>query len=477
MSIIIRNTETSAIALKAPVIKIPPSKSHTIRALLLASFAKGISIIDNILLSDDTKAVIKILKDIGVDIHCIHNFYNNTSSVKIIPPEEGLKVKLSNAPENIFVNVENSGSMFYFFSIILSTIPCVFTISGDESVRKRPITPITQIYDALKIKYIFLDKNLEPIKERDDNFYAIKVVGGNLKNENNIFVDGKFSQPITGLLFAAAISGQNLQLRLSNPGEIPYLKMSIEWLKFCGIEVNNSEDFSFIQIVNPKNIMPFKKSIPADWSSAAFPIAAAVATNSKCRLLNLDINDVQGDSAIIDILKKMNVTIVCKSKRNEIVIFPSKEKLIGGNIDCADIPDAVPAISAIAYFAKTQTSLDNINICRFKECNRIEVIAEQLTKLKSKIIQTENTLLINPPSEKTKTPVQITMECYKDHRIAMMLTVIGMGLAKENRGTVYANNSIADSFHFKILNGEYFKITYPNFLNDMKMFGVEIFEI
>lgn len=75
----------------------------------------------------------------------------------------------------------------------------------------------------------------------------------------------------------------------------------------------------------------------------------------------------------------MNADIRFEEKSQTLKLFPSSLK--GGTFDCSDIPDAVPALSAIACFAKGETILKNIEICRYKECDRLSVISSELKNL------------------------------------------------------------------------------------------------
>lgn len=432
-------------------IEVPPSKSHSMRALVLASFAEGPSQIKNLLMSGDTKTAISVFESLGVKFK-IEQKTNFSADIIVFPPKEGLKKRIENQ-KSIKIDAGNSGTLFYFLGSIFSLMSSDFILTGDSSILKRPVKPLIEIYEELGLKYEFLDSYEKA---------PIRVFGkvSSIKNlkEKTLCLEGDFSQVVSGLLLGAGLLDFPLQINLKRAGELPYLKMTLHWLKTCGIELDVSDDFKIFKIMGRQKISSFSASIPADWSSAAFPIALALITASTIGIKNMDINDVQGDARIVKVLKEMNADIRFEEKSQTLKIFPSS--LMGGTFDCSDIPDAVPALSAIACFAKGETLLKNIEICRYKECDRLSVISSELKKLGADITEGRDFLRIIGNAGKNLRPAAV--DSHKDHRIAMMLTVIGCGIDDKD-GTV-----------FTLKNAEYFDISYPSFLEDLKRMGFNI---
>lgn len=434
-------------------IEVPPSKSHSMRALVLASFAEGSSQIKNLLMSGDTKRAISVFESLGVKFK-IEQKTISSADIIVFPPKEGLKKRIEKQ-KPIKIDAGNSGTLFYFLGSILSLMSSDFILTGDSSLLKRPVKPLIEIYEELGLKYEFLDSYEKA---------PIRVFGkvSSIKNlkEKTLCLEGDFSQVVSGLLLGAGLLDFPLQINLKRAGELPYLKMTLHWLKTCGIKFDVSDDFKIFKITGGQKILDFSASIPADWSSAAFPIALALITASTIGIKNMDINDVQGDARIVKVLKEMNADIRFEEKSQTLKIFPSS--LMGGTFDCSDIPDAVPALSAIACFAKGETLLKNIEICRYKECDRLSVISSELKKLGADISEGRDFLRIIGNAGKNLRPAAV--DSHKDHRIAMMLTVIGCGIDDKD-GTV-----------FTLKNAEYFDISYPSFLDELKNMGVSITE-
>ena len=434
-------------------IEVPPSKSHSMRAFVLASFAEGSSQIKNLLMSGDTKTAISVFESLGVKFK-IEQKTNFSADIVVFPPKEGLKKRIE-SQKQIKIDAGNSGTLFYFLGSILSSMSSDFILTGDSSILKRPVKPLIEIYEELGLKYEFLESFEKA---------PIRVLGGQFLikdlEEKKICLEGDFSQVVSGLLLGAGLLDFPLQINLKRAGELPYLKMTLHWLKTCGIELDVSDDFKTFKITGRQKISSFSASIPADWSSAGFPIALALITASTISIKNIDINDVQGDARIVKVLKEMNADIRFEEESQTLKIFPSSLK--GGTFDCSDIPDAVPALSAIACFAKGETLLKNIEICRYKECDRLSVISSELKKLGADITEGRDFLRIRGNAGKNLRPAAV--DSHKDHRIAMMLTVMGFGIDDKD-GTV-----------FTLKNAECFDISYPSFLDELKNMGLSITE-
>ncbi|WP_029410849.1 3-phosphoshikimate 1-carboxyvinyltransferase [Treponema pedis] len=438
---------------------IPPSKSHSIRALILASFADDISEIENILISGDVKSTVSVLQKLGVKIK-IYKTASKEFLAKVTPPACGIKGFISglkNKPVELYAG--NSGSVFYFLGAALTALPFEFIFTGDASLCNRPASPLAEIYEALGIDYAF---STEAKKA------PVKICGKDLNLHQSCRLTGDFSQPVTGLLFSSALREGHLNVNLKRAGELPYLKMTLEWLKICGINFTVSRDFKKIQIKGGQKVKAFKKRITGDWSAAAFPIAAAIASDSELKLKNVDIHDVQGDSGIVGILKKMRAEMEYNEEEKSLIVFPHNGNLSGGEFDISDMPDLLPALSAVACFANGKTVLKNIGICRFKECDRVSAVCSELGKFGADITEGKDFLVIKGLGGKNLhcgNPLSLG-----DHRIAMMSVAAGLGIAPKNPCAVGADFS-------EIGGTECISVTYPSFIEDLKVCGAKIEEV
>ena len=188
--------------------------------------------------------------------------------------------------------------------------------------------------------------------------------------------------------------------------------------------------------------------IEGDYSNAAFFLAAAAISGSNITVSDLSNTSVQGDRAILDLLRQFGI---------KLHIGKDTVTVQGGNlhaieIDAQDIPDLVPILAVIASFAQGKTRIFNVSRLRIKESDRLEAIADGLSKMGADI-KIENDELIIVGHEKLQGGC--TISSYGDHRIAMALSI----------AATCSENSV------KILDAECINKSYPNFYQDFNAIG------
>jgi len=159
----------------------------------------------------------------------------------------------------------------------------------------------------------------------------------------------------------------------------------------------------------------------------------------------------QADEAIIDILEIMGVVITLD--KNTIKI-KSPEKLDGGKFDLSDSPDLIPAIAILALKSSKPIEIFNVEHARYKETDRIAILARELAKLGIKVKEKKDGLILK--SSKSLTSADLNSE--NDHRLFMAFCIAGMYIG---------NCTISDP--------ESVEISYPNFISEMKRIGCKIF--
>ncbi len=409
-------------------ITIPSSKSHTIRAVIIASLAEGTSKIQNPLKSDDTMAAVNACKALGAKINM-----KNEKEWAI----EGFNYAPKN-PGDI-LNMANSGTSLRLISGIIAAL-CDFEIEldGDESLITRPIQPLLKSFNELGAEALSVNNNgYCPIKIKG------KMQGGSTE------VIGITSQYISSLLLACPLLEQDTKISVIKPNELPYIRMTLKWLDEQGIKYTASDDLTKFTIQGNQKYKAFEKTIPSDWSSATFPLVGAAITQSNVLLKGLDINDVQGDREIIDYLKKMNADISIEEQGIRIKGKP----LDGCKLDLNNTPDALPALSVAGSFANGTTTLVNVAQARIKETDRIRVMVEELSKMDVDIKEREEGLIIHKSTLKGN-----KVRGRNDHRIVMALSLAGL---------------IAEG-KTEITTAESVNVTYPTYIQSMKKLGAKM---
>ncbi len=420
-------------------ITIPSSKSHTIRAFILSAIAEGTSCIINPLLSDDVLSTIQAVKQIGAEVT------EKKQDDSIIFEIQGAGKNL-HLPQKI-IDVQNSGSLLYFLIPILSTLPGSFTFTGDESIKKRPVNHL-----ASAIKQ--LGAEVSTVQD-----YCPITVRGPVNLDKTLVTEGSLSQYISGFMMAAALTKKKFYINLTNPKETPYLKMTSLWLKECNVKTRLSSDYKKIKISGKGKLSSFVKEIPGDWESAAFPLVAALITQSQITIRNVDFSKTQGDRIILKILKSIGAKIKTDKKNNLLIIKKSELKTKNKplTIDISDIPDAICILLVTACFTKGNTIIKEISICRKKETDRVQAMCSQLIKLGADIKIKDETIYINGNNCKLHGG---TVSSFKDHRIAMAFTCFALGLKP--------NDSVI------IEDAECYKISFPDFYDKMKNINANI---
>lgn len=410
-------------------VTIPSSKSHTLRAILFASLADGESTIHRYLTSPDTNAMIHACKLLGAHI-------NDENDPLTIVGTHGKLI----TPENI-IDAGNSGQVLRFIAAVSALTSGYTVITGDRSIRtQRPIQPLL---DGLNQLGVFA------VSAKNNGQAPIIIKGPLCGGETTL--NGEDSQPVSGLLIASAFAENKTTIHVKNPGEKPWINLTLNWFKRLGIAYQH-HDHILYEVAGNSVISGFDYTVPGDFSSCAYPLAAAIVTNSEIILNNLDMNDIQGDKEIITLLQEMGASIEANSSQRTLHVKKSN-KLVGKKIDVNHIIDAVPILAVIACFTESETIIEGAEIARKKESDRLFVITHELQKMGANITEFNDGLIIKPSQLKGA-----NVQSHNDHRIAMSLCVAA--LAAQGDSVIENCNCIAKS--------------YPNFAASLQKLGVQI---
>ncbi|KAF3361525.1 3-phosphoshikimate 1-carboxyvinyltransferase [Chlamydiales bacterium STE3] len=406
---------------------VPPSKSHSLRAILLGSLAHGTSTIANYLESPDSAAMIEACRLLGAKIT------KEGSNLTI----EGLQGCIGKA-ENV-IDAGNSGLVLRFITAIASLSSSPIVITGDYSVRhQRPMHALLQGLEQAGVK---------AISTKGDGFAPIIVQGP--YRGGTLIIDGEDSQPVSALLLAASLAEHPTELIVNNPGERPWVSLTLQWLKDLKVDYKN-DGFKKYTLLGKSCFPAFDYRVPGDFSTAAFPIAAALITQSEVLVHNLDFQDSQGDKKFIEILHKMGAKISWDEKGCLVQKSPC---LQGIEIDINDCIDALPILAVIGCYARGTTTIKNAKIARHKECDRISSITRELRKMGAEIEEFEDGLMVHQSTLKGA----LVDGCH-DHRLSMALSVAALG--SEGETQVVSIASISK--------------TYPSFLHDFRNLNAKI---
>ena len=350
-------------------VHIPPNKSHSFRALIMAGLAEGASHIISPAMSKDWMLGIEALEMFGAKVEARAN-----DTWKVIG--NGGKLVM---PDDV-INCGNSGIILRFFMALAACCDGYTVFTGDESLRH--IRLCQSLIDALN------GLGAWAVATKGDG-HAPVVVRGKLRG-GQAEIDGLDSQPVSALLIAAALCDAPTDLIVRRAGEKPWVGMTLDWLRRCGVEFSH-ENYERYRVRGKSRWKGFDVKIPLDWSAAMYPLVAAVITpNSEVFLPGMDFNDSQGDKAVVDVLRQMGADI---QVRPDGVVARSS-RLVGRTIDCNDFVDMLTILAVVGACAEGETVLANAEVCRHKECDRITEIAVALRAMGANIEERPDGLVI-----------------------------------------------------------------------------------
>ena len=388
-------------------VRMPRSKTHSFRALILASLAHGVSFVRYPKLSDDWHEAVKAMRMYGAKIEKIE---------KNVFRVEGVGGKLQ-TPADV-INVNNSGTMLFFVAGVAAACPGWSVITGDESIRTlRKISK--NLFEP------FQELGLEIISTKSDGMAPLVIKGK--ANGGVAHMDGVGCQPVFSVLLASAFSEKPVEVFARNPGERAYIDLLLYWFRKVGLQYENvdnkHEHYKF-----PGNNPPpaFDAEIPFEWSVPAYPLLAAILTpDSKITVRGMNWEDPYGDKQVIAILQDMGADITIDGN----ALTARTSKLRGIEVDMNDLPDQVPTIAIAACFAKGKTVIKNALTARWKECDRIAAVSSELSKMGAKVIEKEDGLIIDQDGTWKLHAAQI--DGYYDHRMVLAFALAGMQVEGE----------------------------------------------
>ena len=403
----------------------PANKSYTHRAIFLASLVNGKSLIKNVLRSRDTNATIEICKSFGAEI-----------------TEAGSNLKVKGiskfASEDLTVDASNSGTTIRIASAISALRDTKTILTGDESLRKRPMKPLLDALEILGAKCTS-NEGKPPLE------IIGRMKGGEISIAGNVS-----SQFISALFIAAPLTEDGITINISSElVSKPYLDATISTMKKFDVEVQTISPYKKYHI-SPQEYKHASVTIPSDFSSVALLLAAAVLVGDKLKV-KISIGDLaQGDEAILDILGKLGVDV---SLNNNAITIKAPEKLLGGKFDLSNTPDLLPPLAILGLKCGFPLEIYNVKHARYKETDRISILVRELTKLGLTIQEKDDGMIINPPQKINGS----SLDSEDDHRLFMAFCIAGMFVG---------NCTVSDP--------ESVDVSYPSFVSDMSRVGAKI---
>jgi 3-phosphoshikimate 1-carboxyvinyltransferase len=377
----------------------PPSKSYSVRALLLAAMAEGTTTITNCLDADDTRYALEALRTIGFEIGGTFK-----TGVTIGP-------RISMSANDVHVFVGNAGTAMRFLTGWLAFTPGRFVLEGEARMHERPIGDLVEVLLSIGAEVEYADR---------EGYPPLRIRGKRMRGGFDVAIAaGTSSQFASSLMMAGATLPDGITLRLTSLASASYLDITASILTAFGAHVEHEPRDGNVVRVHAAKLRRDEYQVEGDYSSASYWFAAAAATGGTVRVRGLAHPSAQGDAAFLDILKSMGCDVVFQG---DAIVVIGTSRLRGGRFDCNSSPDIVPTLAAIAPLASSPVEIVNVANLRVKESDRLATITSELRRLGATVEERPGSLLIQPGWSSDPA----TIETHNDHRIAMSFAIAGL---------------------------------------------------
>ncbi|MCF7918042.1 3-phosphoshikimate 1-carboxyvinyltransferase [Candidatus Gracilibacteria bacterium] len=377
-------------------VSLPPSKSLSLRAIVLNYLSGEKTVIENLAHCDDVKYL------------------------------KGAFDVLKNTPQSSFSRekeffVGEGGAVARFLAVLSLVQKQPFMLHGSSRLHERPMKDLFDALKSLGVKIEYLGKlGFLPIRFQSSNSKSV--------SSNSIQISGKISsQFVSALLLVAPALPKGLEIELTDTlVSRPYVEMTLEMLHLWGVRYKVSSNFKIFTVFPGFN-PPSKFTIPVDCTAASYPIAYSLLSRKSIKILNYGEKIMQGDEAFLGIAHKFGAKILRSAECVEVHPPQKLKRLESVSFEC--IPDTAMAAMGIAVFADGISEFTGIQTLRVKESDRIRAMSEGLRALGIKVeVEADIMRIYGNPKFQIKNS-KLKINSYNDHRIAMVFGVIEKALA------------------------------------------------
>ena len=435
----------------------PASKSSMQRACAAALLRAGETIIRHPGHSNDDKAALGVIRDLGAEVTELPDGSLRVRSEGVV---QDAVAGASGAPgggsrrnggetEPLEVNCGESGLGLRMFAPIIALSGRTIRVKGEGSLLKRPMDFFDEIFPQLGVRVVSNGGKL-PLE-----------IQGPLQ-PRNIEIDGSLSsQFLTGLLFAYAAAGaQGVSIRVRDLKSKPYIDLTLQVMRCFGWEVEN-RDYAEFRFTAERKAGDPSYTVEGDWSGGAFLLVAG-AIAGPIRIKGLDDWSTQADKAILQPLCDSGA--VLEMGEDTILVGPPDGSanmagvqvpvLTAFRFDATDCPDLFPPLVALAAYCVGTTEITGVSRLAHKESDRGLTLQEEFGKMGVRIgLEGDKMLVVGG-----KGVSGAVVHSRHDHRIAMACAVAALK----------ADGAVV------IEDAEAIEKSYPDFYTDLRELGGKV---
>lgn len=398
----------------------PSSKSMTHRALLCAALAQGESTVRSPLVSDDTEATVRVLRQLGIEIKQALGVWTVTGRELTQPDGE--------------LYCGDSATTLRLMTAVCALVDGDCRLTGGASLSRRPVGPLLDALGQLGVEC-----------ESDGGTPPVTVHGRGGIDGGEAEIRGDVSSQFVSALLLISPLTRGLTINVTTPLESkPYVELTLDAMSRFGVDIQSSGDMRSYR-TGRQDYRPADITVEGDWSSASHLLAAG-ALAGEVEVRNLGMGSRQADTAIADILRRMSAEV--NMGGNTVTV--QKSSLKGIECDLSDSPDIFPIVAALCAVAEGESKIHGLRRLRIKESDRVAAMMDGLGRM-----GIGSTLLGDSVKILGGTPKGAAVDSQQDHRIAMSLAVLA--LAAEGETMIRGAECVSKS--------------YPGFWGDLEAMG------
>ncbi len=377
-------------------VAVPGSKSIANRVLVCAALADGTSNLSNLPDGDDTEAMLRCLRELGLDARLDNDRVSIT----------GVGTSWQPGEHRLHAGLAGTTSRFVTALAALGTAP--ITVDGHPPLRRRPFGPLHDALGQLGVR----------VSTPEGSGTLPAMIDGPPSSGSAAIRGDVSSQHVSALMLIGPYLPGGLDLSLTTPlVSRPYVELTAATMAWFGVERVEIEDGSVR--VAPGRYTPATIAIEPDASSASYLLAIAAVSGGTVTVPGLGIGALQGDARFADVLADMGCIV---TRTGQAVTVTGDGPLEGVDLDMADISDLVPTLAVVAAFGASPTRITGGGFIRETESDRLGDLTRELRSAGVDIDETDDGLEIRPSSHRLR---GARLGTHHDHRLAMAFAVLG----------------------------------------------------
>ncbi len=409
------------------VVKLPGDKSISHRAAMLSALAHGVTTISNFASSADCRSTLQVLRAVGMVVEI------NGPTVRI----KGRGADGFSSPQ-LPLDCGNSGTTMRLFAGMASGLGVGCTLTGDESLSRRPMRRIIEPLTKMGAEIASTDG------------HAPLVITGGRKLIAINYVTPVASAQIKSAILFAGLSAEGTTTVIENAATRDHTE---RMLRHFGVEVTESigSDGRSITIAGQARLRAADMTVPADISAAAFfAVATAALAGSEISMPGVGLNPSR--TAVLDVLRQCGAEIKVNNRREaanepicDLVVSGSEElkksdpKFVVRGAMVANLIDEIPILAVLGTQVDGGLEFRDASELRVKESDRIAAVAANLKLMGAEVKEFPDGLRVGRSKLRGA-----AVDSYHDHRIAMAFAVAG--LLAEGETTIIDHECVDVSF-------------------------------